>query len=141
MLDPVECPEEWIQAYMAKTRYPLAGGKSSGHFREDTRRPTDSHVWELTRKQAASFRLPAIQAKVSGWWEAPCSIHSLNRRDFLPYSNFCGMRDLRKTWQEETLVLAQALQHCRERSGVPSGVLCNVAHDLQRCTPHAPPGR
>ena len=30
-------------------------------------------------------------------------------------------------------MLARALQHCVERSGVPSGVLCDVAQDLQRC--------
>ena len=68
-----------------------------------------------------------------GWWETPHSICSLNWRDFLPKGDFCGMRDFRETWWEETLVLARALQHFVERLGIPSGVLCDAAQDLQRC--------
>ena len=43
------------------------------------------------------------------------------------------MRNFWVTRQEETLALTQGLQHCAERSGMPPGVLCNEAWDLQRC--------
>ena len=43
------------------------------------------------------------------------------------------MRNLWKTRQEETLVLARAQQHCAEKLGVSSRGLCDVAWDLQRC--------
>ena len=88
---------------------------------------------KLSKKQATASRLSAVQANVSGWWEAPHTICSLSQRDFLPYSDFHGMRDFRETWQEDTLALARALQHCAERLGMPSGMLCDVAWDLQRC--------
>ena len=32
---------------------------------------------EYSLWQAAAFRLPLAQAKVSGWWEAPCSLNML----------------------------------------------------------------
>ena len=99
-------------------------------YKEDTGGLTNTFVWELTQKQITAFRLPVVQANVSGWWEAPCSICILGWRDFLPHSDLGGMRDLRQTQQEETLVLVQALQHCMERSGVPSGVLFNAACDF-----------
>ena len=35
--------------------------------------------------------------------------------------------------QEKTLALACVPQACAERSGVATGVLCNVAHELQKC--------
>ena len=37
------------------------------------------------------------------------------------------------TRQQETLALASVLQCCAEQSGMPPGVLCNAALDLQRC--------
>ena len=90
-------------------------------------------VQQIARKQAGAFRLPTAQDGVLGWWDAPHSICSLSRRDFLPHQDFHRMRDFRKTQKEETLVLAMALQHCAEKSVVPSRVLCNVVWDLQRC--------
>ena len=60
-------------------------------------------------------------------------ICSLGQQDFLLHCDFCGTRDLRETWKEETLVLARALQHCVERPGAPPGVLWSMVRDLQRC--------
>ena len=88
---------------------------------------------ELIRKQAAAFRLPAIQDDVSGGWEAPCRIHGLCQRKFLPHNDFCIMRVFRETRQEETLVLVRTPQHCVQKLGVPSEVLCDAAWNLQRC--------
>ena len=90
-------------------------------------------VQQIARKQTVAFRLPTVQKEVVGWWEAPLNIHSLGQQDFLPHCDFCGMRDMRETQEEGTLVLAKALQHCVERSWVPSGLLCNAVQDLQRC--------
>ena len=126
----MECQGGWIEAYAAKIRHLHSWWQEfRSLFKEDTRGIADSLVWELTKKQAIAFRLPAVQAEVSGWWETPCSICDMSQRDFLPHSDFCGMRDLRETQQEETLALALALQHCVERSRM----LCNVAWGLQRC--------
>ena len=93
---------------------------------------TDSQVQELTRKQITAFRHPPIQADVFGWWEASCSICGLCWRNFLPHHDFHGTKDIRETWQEETLVIARALQHCVEKLGVPSRVLFDAAWNLQR---------
>ena len=46
---------------------PLAGVKSSSYSSEDTRGLPNVLVWELTKKQAAAFRLPAVQVDVLGW--------------------------------------------------------------------------
>ena len=130
----VECQGEWIQVYMAKTRHlPSWWQEFRSLFKENGRELADAFVWKFTTKQATTFRLPAVQADVSDRWEVTCSNHSLDQRNFLPHSDFCGMRDFRETQWEETMVLAWALQHCVEKLGVPSGVLCDAVDDLQRC--------
>ena len=43
------------------------------------------------------------------------------------------MRSLWTVRQEKTLTLARALHCCAERSGAPTGVLCNTTQQLQRC--------
>ena len=80
-----------------------------------------------------TFSLPTVQEEVVGWSEAPMGICSLARQDFLPHHDFCGTRDLRETWKEETLVLAGALQCCVGRLWAPPRVLCSMVRDLQRC--------
>ena len=35
--------------------------------------------------------------------------------------------------KEETLALAQDLQYCAEKAGMPPRVLCKAVQDLQRC--------
>ena len=90
-------------------------------------------VQQIARKEAVAFRVPAVQEEVASWWEAPMSIGSLGWQDFLPHHDFHGTRNLRETQKEETLAQAKALQHCMERLGAPSGVLCSTVRDLQRC--------
>ena len=94
-----------------------------------------SNAQALQLAQVAGHGLPAAccQEEASGWWEAPHSLHGLCHQDFLPHVDFPSMRDFWVTRQEETLALAQALQHCAERSRMPSRVLCDAAWDLQRC--------
>ena len=79
------------------------------------------------------FWLATAQEEASGWWEAQYSLCGLCHWDFLPCIDFPDTRDFQVTRQEETLALAQALQHCAERSGTPHTVLCNAAWDLQKC--------
>ena len=81
---------------------------------------TDNMVQWAARKQAMAFRLSTVQEEVSGWWEAPMSIHGLGQQDFLLHCDFHWTRDLRETWKEETLALARALQCCVETSGAAS---------------------
>ena len=93
---------------------------------------TDDLVQKFARQQAAAFRLPTVQNEVSGWWEAPLSIHRLGRQDFLPHCDFLGKRDFWEIQKEGTLVLARALQHCMKKLGAPSWVMCDMVQDLQR---------
>ena len=74
-----------------------------------------------------------MAAHCPGWWEAPHSLHRFCHQDFLPHIDPPIPRYLWVARQEETLALAQALQHCAERSGMPPTVLCHAAWDLQRC--------
>ena len=43
------------------------------------------------------------------------------------------MRDFQTMRQKKTLALAQVLQCCTERLGVPTRVLCDTARELQKC--------
>ena len=48
-------------------------------------------------------------------------------------------RDIQETQKVRALALAKALQSCSEQSGVPPGMLCDVAQDIQRCMAHLMP--
>ena len=53
--------------------------------------------------QATVFGLPLAQAEVSGWWQAPHSLSTLCKWDFLSQVDSPGMRDFHVIRQEETL--------------------------------------
>ena len=89
--------------------------------------------YSFAQQQTTAFRLPLAQAEASRWWEAPHSLRTLHHQDFLPQVDSPSLRDFCVTRQEETLVLTQTLQCCLERLGMPPGVLCKAAWDLQTC--------
>ena len=51
----------------------------------------------------------------------------------MPHTDASGPRDFWAVRQEETLALAQALQACTKGSGALTGILCNLAWELQKC--------
>ena len=53
--------------------------------------------------------------------------------DFVLHTDALGQRDFQTVMQEKTLALAQALQACTEDLGVPTGILCESAWELQKC--------
>ena len=117
--DPIEHPGECIWAHVAKNRQPPSWWQGFRSLYKDkiTGRLTNNMIQQITRKQAVASRLPTVQEEVVGWWEASLSICGPGQQDFLQHCDFCGTRDLRETWKEGTLVLAKALQCCRERLG------------------------
>ena len=104
MLDPVEHPHEWVQAYAGKIEEPLYQG-CTGEFGE-------ARVQELAKRQAVSFRLPAAQDNKSGLWNPAHSLTTPGHYDFMPHHSFQDMWDILETRKEQTLVLAKALQCC-----------------------------
>ena len=51
----------------------------------------------------------------------------------MPPNDASSTKDFQTVRQEKTLALAQVLQACTERSGAPTGVLCDSVTELQRC--------
>ena len=56
----------------------------------------------------------------------------LNQSDFLP-SPFESCQDAWVTWQDEIVVLVQALQWCVIQCRMPPGILCRAVQKLCRC--------
>ena len=84
----------------------------------------------LAHWQAVAFWLPQAQQEAAGWWAPPLAIPRLQLGDYMPSpasSDFWIMR------QQKTMALARALQACAKESGFPTGVLCDVAQELQWC--------
>ena len=84
----------------------------------------------LAHWQAATFQLPQPQQEAARLWASPLAIPGLHLKDYMPSpdsSNFWIMR------QQKTLALAMVLQACADESGFPTGVLCDVAWELQWC--------
>ena len=82
----------------------------------------------LAHWQVVIFQLPQVQQGAVGWWTPPLAISGLHLEDYMPSpasSNFWIMR------QQKTMALARALQACTEEAGFPTGVLCDVAWELQ----------
>ena len=71
---PIEHPGYGSRHTWTEIGNPLAGGENLGHYKEFMGRLTDDLVQQTTRKQAVSYRLPAVHAEVLHWWEAPLSI-------------------------------------------------------------------
>ena len=90
-------------------------------------------VQQITRKQVVAFRLAAVQDEVAGWWEAPISIFSLGLTRFpvtlwLPWDKgIVGDPEGRNPGNSQGFAVP-----CWQ-VGVPSGVLCSMLRDLQRC--------
>ena len=82
---------------------------------------------------SAAFRLSHAQQEALHWWDSPPSFPRLYIHDFLPHTDASGTRDFQTMRQEKTLALAQALQCCAERLGVPTRVLYHAAWELQKC--------
>ena len=63
---------------------------------------------------------------------APPEFSRLHPTDFLFYTDASGPRDFQTMRQEKTLALARALEACAEELGVPTGILCESAWELQK---------
>ena len=85
--------------------------------------------------QAAAFRLPLAQHEASGWWDASPTFSGLCLIDFLFHTDASGPRYFWAVRQEKTLALAQALWACAKELGVPTGILCESAWELQSARP------
>ena len=69
-LDPIECPLEWVWAYVAKSVNPPSWWLELWSlYQRGTIILTDTQVQILARRQPASFRLPAAQEEKEGWWK------------------------------------------------------------------------
>ena len=125
--------DEWIWVQMSrKPQHPHWWNKLIALYRGSAGDLGNALALQLAQQQAMALRLSLAQKEASGWWEAPCSLSGLHHWDFLSHVDPFCMRGFWVSRQEETLVLAQALQHCAERLGIPLRVLCNAALDLQR---------
>ena len=82
---------------------------------------------------AAVFRLPLAQCKALEWWGAPPTFSGLHPMDFLSPTDASNLRYFCAMRKENTLALAQALQACANELGVPAGILCELAWELQGC--------
>ena len=76
--------------------------------------------------QVVVLRPPVAQYEASGWWEAHHGLADCPM-DFMLHTDASGPRDFWAMRQEKTLALAQALQACVKDSGVPTGILCELA--------------
>ena len=84
----------------------------------------------LVHWQAAVFWLPRVQQETAGWWATPLTNPRLHFKDYMPSPTSPNFQIMR---QQKTLALARVLQAHDEESGFPTGVLCDVAWELQQC--------
>ena len=134
--DPVSHHHRWIQAEMLKiphipwwkTLMPSGKITMFSHILcENLNKPK---ALCLACWQAAAFWLPWAQQETAGWWDPPPAIPRLHLEDYMPYpaSSYFWIMG-----QQMTTALARSLQACAEKSGFPTGVLCDVAWELQWC--------
>ena len=86
-------------------------------------------LW-MAWQQVAAFQLTLAQHKTAGWWVPLPAISRLWLQQYMPSPAFSNFRIMR---QQRTLALARVLQAHTEESGCPTGVLCEVARELQWC--------
>ena len=79
------------------------------------------------------LRPPVAQQEASGWWDTPPTLHGLHPQGFLPPSMASDPQNLWGMRQEKMLALGQALQTCAEASMAKTGILWEVARELQQC--------
>ena len=91
---------------------------------------SESEALHLAHWQAAAFWLPWAQQETAGWWTPPLAIAGFNLKDYMPLPTSSNFQILR---QRKNMALARVLQACAEESGSPSGVLCDVAQEIQWC--------
>ena len=75
------------------------------------------------------------QYETSGWWDAQPWLTRLHLVDFMLHTGASSQRDFWAMRQKKTLALAQVLQACTEESGIPTGILCELARELQKYMP------
>ena len=71
---------------------------------------TDLDAQHFALWQAAAFRLPVAQQKVSGWWDVPSTLPGL--KDSMSPTATSDLQDFLVLRWEKTLALAQVLQVC-----------------------------
>ena len=132
--DPVSHPCMWIEAEMLKIPHIhcwktlLPSGERTMFSHVLCESLSEPEALCLACWQAVVFWLPWAQQETAGWWAPPLTIPGLHLEDYMPSPtsfNFWIMR------QQKTMALARVLQACAEKSGVPTGVLCDVVWELQ----------
>ena len=134
--DLVSHPHMWIHVEMLKIPH-IPWGKSLMPSGKRTmfscilhKSLSELKSLHLAHWQAAVLWLPQAQQEAGGWWVPPITIPRLHLKHYMPSptsSDFWIMR------QQKTMALTRALQACTEESGFPTGVLCDVAWELQQC--------
>ena len=136
--DPVNHPHRWIHVEMGSSLHPhwwkeiKASGRVSMGSHIVKEGYSDYKAQHYVQWQVATFRLPAIQ-EASGWWDVLPWLCRLFPQDFMPITDTSSPKDFWIVMQEKALALAQRLQTCAKESGAQTGILCDAAHDLQRC--------
>ena len=112
-LNPVECPMDWVQAYVAKWKEPLAGGQSSSLCTKgppkDLANPK-CKCWPSIRLWVSDCLHPRMRSEAC--WNPPPSLSILGHQDFFLHCDFQGIWDIWETQKEQTLVIAKVLQCC-----------------------------